>query len=195
MIWAEHYHRLEPPTLLSAQRHYSSLERGWQIVFGGVFEKRAWMLFPTKLCFVRDVHRRDGISKTVTKNIPRGRDRLWVGFFFKNPKPKERSKEALFRGSTITVETAERSFPSLNLKGIYGFLSVFFPRFTLLNLKQAFRTARMMNISGFAFGELSRLKQASSVQPDSCNKQPKKLKENPFPTVDDAPLTLQHADA
>jgi len=45
-----------------------------------------------------------------------------------------------------------------------------------------------MNISGFAFGELSRLFQASSVQPE-------RLKENPFPTIDEAPLTLQHADA
>jgi len=59
------------------------------------------------------------------------------------------------------------------LKGISGFLSVFSPRFTPLTLKQAFRTARMMNISGF---------------------QPERLKENPFPTLDDALLTLPHAD-
>jgi hypothetical protein len=90
----------------------------------------------------------------------------------------------------------------LILKGISGFLSVFFPRFAPLTLKQAFRTTRMMNISGFAFGELFRLKQASSVQPDDLKNhsfrpkyQPERLKENPFPTLDDASRTLQLADA
>ena len=37
--------------------------------------------------------------------------------------------------------------------------------------------------------------QASSVQSDLCDIQPEWLKENPFPSADDAPLTLQHTDA
>ncbi len=74
----------------------------------------------------------------------------------------------------------------------------------------------MNKISGFTCGELSRLKQASSVQPDDLKNnsfrseyqpsyskgKPKSLpegeaglKENSFPTVDEATLTLPHADA
>jgi len=69
----------------------------------------------------------------------------------------------------------------LILKGISGFLSVFFPRFAPLTLKQAFRIVQMNKISGF--------------QPEPRKVQPERLKENPFPTLDDDPLTLQHADA
>ncbi|MBN1969867.1 MAG: hypothetical protein JW870_10910, partial [Candidatus Delongbacteria bacterium] len=104
MMWAEHCQILEPPLLLSAQWHYRFLERGWQIFFGGVFDKRVGMLFPTNLRFARDVHRRDRVSKTVTKNI-------WVSFFFKNPKTKERPKEAPAETCLTGRQAGERSFP------------------------------------------------------------------------------------
>ena len=32
-MWAEHCHRLEPLTLLSAQWHFRTIERGWQVFF------------------------------------------------------------------------------------------------------------------------------------------------------------------
>jgi len=79
MIWAEHCHRLESLPLLSAQWQGPSLERWRQIFFGGVFDKRVRMLFAARSPeFISgedgNVHRRDGVSKTVTKN-------MWVGFF------------------------------------------------------------------------------------------------------------------
>ena len=219
-MWAVHSHRLEPLQPLSAQWHCFSLECGWQIVFthneyisskvfvsslrsvGGVFEKRAGMLFPTKLCFVRDVHRRDGVyslallvhetaslsSKIVTKNIR-------VDFFFKTPKPKERPKEAPFRGKNIPTETVERSFSSLNLKEISGILSVFFPGFTSLILKQAFRTARMKKISGLQPDDLKNHSFRPKYQPSCSEGKPERLEEMPFLIADVAPLTLQNADA
>lgn len=90
------------------------------------------MLFAARRNEDGNVHRRDGVSKTVTKI-------MCDGFFFKNPKTKERPNqpageagEAPFqpvgrhsRGSTITADTAERSFPDLILKGISGFFICF----------------------------------------------------------------------
>jgi len=208
MIWAEHCHKLEPLPLLSAQWHCRSLERGWQIFLGGVFDLRVWMLFAARRNEDGNVHRRDGVSKTVTKN-------MWGGFF-KNPKTKERPNppalptgqaggeagEAPFqpmgrhsRGKNITADTAERSFPHLMLKGIPGFLSVFFPRFTPLTLKQAFQTARTKRVSGFQPDDLKNHSFRPKYQPACSEGKPEWLEENPFPTLNDAPLTLQHTDA
>ncbi len=152
----------------------------WQIFFGGVFDKRAGMLFAARRNEDGNVHRRDGVSKTVTKNMR-------VGFFFKNPKTKERPKEAPARGSTITADTAERSFPHLILKGIPGFLSVFFPRWK--------------NISGLQPDDVKNNSFRPKYQPSCSEGKPESLpdgkaglKENPFPSADVAPLTLQHAD-
>jgi len=90
----------------------------------------------------------------------------------------------------------------LILKGISGFLSVFFPRFAPLTLKSAFRTSKMKKISG--------LQPDSEIyQPDVLMNQPSYsegqteslpdgkagLKENPFPSADDASLMSQRADA
>jgi hypothetical protein len=50
-----------------------------------------------------------------------------------------------------------------------------------LTMKISFYIALMLKISGF--------------QPDLCDIQPKRLKENLFPTLDDASRTLQLADA
>jgi len=47
-----------------------------QIFFGGVFDKRVGMLFAARRNEDGNVHRRDGVSKTVTKNMREG--------FFKN---------------------------------------------------------------------------------------------------------------
>ncbi len=86
MMWAEHCHRLEPLTLLSAQLQLTLLECGWQMFFGGVFDKRVGILFAAcspgiSLGEDGNVYRWDGVSKTVTKN-------MWGGFF-KNKPPKE----------------------------------------------------------------------------------------------------------
>ncbi|MBN2215674.1 MAG: hypothetical protein JW723_15705 [Bacteroidales bacterium] len=152
------------------------------------------MLFAARRNEVGNVHRRDGVSKTVTKI-------MWVGLF-KNPKPKERPNppageagESPFRCSTITADTAERSFPDLILKGISGFLSVFFPRFTTLNLKQAFRTARMKKISGLQPDDLKNHSFRLKYQPSCSEGKPERLKEKSIPAADNVPLTLQHTDA
>ena len=58
---------------------------GGQIFFGGVFDKRAGMLFAARRNEDGNVHRRDGVSKTVTKN-------MWGGFF----KPTVRSHSSDF---------------------------------------------------------------------------------------------------
>ena len=54
---------------------------------GGVFDRWVRMLFAARRNEDGNVHRRDGVSKTVTKN-------MWAGLF-KNPKSKEGPKEAL----------------------------------------------------------------------------------------------------
>jgi len=124
------------------------LKVGWQIFFGGVFDKRVGMLFAARRNEDGNVHRRDGVSKTVTKNMRAG--------FFKNQKIKERPNlsadkagNAPFRGKNITADlpdgearTADRSFRSLILTGMSCFLSALFYRLARLTLKSAFQTAR-----------------------------------------------------
>lgn len=73
-MWTEYSRKLESLPLLSAQWHCLSLECGWRVFFGGVFDKRVGMLFAARRNEDGNVHRRDGVSKTVTKN-------MWVGFF------------------------------------------------------------------------------------------------------------------
>src|SRR3972149_6748336 len=72
MMWAEHYHRLESLSLLSAQWPGASLEHWRQIFFAGVFDKQVGMLFAARRNEDGNVHRRDGGSKTVTKNMCAG---------------------------------------------------------------------------------------------------------------------------
>jgi hypothetical protein len=152
-----------------------------QIFFGGVFEKSVRMLFAARRNEEGNVHRREGVSKTVIKN-------MCVGFF-KNSNQKDRPKEAPFGGTclptrqeNITADSAERSFPPLMLKGMSCFLSVFFPRCAPLTLKSAFQTSRMKKISGF--------------QPDSQTYQPDVLMNRPSlmkgkqPYTDNKPESL-----
>ena len=72
MMWAAQYLRLEPPMLLTAHWQKRLLACDGKVFFGGVFDKRAGMLFPTNLRFARDGHRRVGVSKIVTKNTSVG---------------------------------------------------------------------------------------------------------------------------
>jgi len=213
-MWAEYSLRLELLMLMSTQCHRCLIERGWQIFFGGVFDKRVSMLFAARRNEDGNVHRRDGVSKTVTKNMRVG--------LFKNPKPKERPNppalptgqaggeagEAPFqpvgrhsRGKNIPADTAEWSFPHLMLKGIPGFLSVFFPRFTQLTLKQAFQIAQMKKISSLQPDSKIYQPDVLMNQPSYSEGQPENLpdgkaglKENPFPYADDASLMSQRAD-
>ena len=73
-MWAAHYKRLELWGLLSAQWCRRLLECGGKIFFGGVFDKRAGMLFAARKYEDGNVHGRAGVSKTVIKNI--------AGWFF-----------------------------------------------------------------------------------------------------------------
>ena len=91
MMWAEHIHRLESLSLLSAQWQRFSLERCGQIFFGGVFDKRVGMLFAARRNEDGNVHRRRRVSKTVTKN-------MWEGFF-KNQNQKERPEKTAEGGN------------------------------------------------------------------------------------------------
>ena len=155
--------------------------------FGEVFDKRAGMLFAARRNEDGNVHRRDGVSKTVTKN-------MWAGLF-KNLKSKEGPKEAPFRGKNISAETAERSFPDLILKGISCFSSALFPQFDPLTLKSAFRTAQIKKISGFQPDSKIYQPDVLMNQPSCSEDKPERLEVMHFLTTDDAPLTLQHADA
>ena len=72
-----------------------------------------------------------------------------------------------------------------------------------------FQILLIMKVSGFTFGELTRLFQASSVQPERLtnplslmkekltytDNKPERLEETSFPNVDYASLTLQNIDA
>jgi len=140
MMWAEQYRRLEPLTLLSAQWQLSSLECGGQILFGRVFEKRVGMLFAASRNEDGNVHRRDRVSKTVTKN-------MWDGHFKDQIKERpnlsaDKAGNAPFRGKTITADSAERSFHPMNLAGMSCLLSALFSRCARLTLKSAFQNAR-----------------------------------------------------
>jgi hypothetical protein len=163
---------------LSAQWQRPSVERGWQVFFGGVFDLRVGMLFAARSPDISsgedgNVHRRDGVSKTVTKN-------MWVGFL-KNQNKKERPEKTAEGGNAplygveilTEVSTGISSHP-LILAGMSGFLSVLFSRCARLTLKSASRIARKKKVSGF---------------------QPERLKETSFPAFNDAPLMSQRADA
>jgi len=119
---------------------------------------------------------------------------MWAGLF-KNPKEKEPRNKPL--PCSPTGEKAEKSPQSgkENLTAVSAVSISLMEKSYPLTMKISFYIALMLKISGFTFGELSRLKQTSSVQPDLCDIQPKRLKENSFPSADDAPLTLQYADA
>jgi hypothetical protein len=150
MMWAKKYHRLEPLTLLSSQWQRPSLERCGQIFFGGVFDKRVRMLFAARRNEDGNVHRRDGVSKTVTKN-------MWDGFF-KNQKIKERpNMSADNAGNAITAEIAEMSFRPLILAGMSCFLSALFSRFARLTLKSGYQTARTIRFDGSLLATSDRL--------------------------------------
>ncbi|MBN1186233.1 MAG: hypothetical protein JXB49_28405, partial [Bacteroidales bacterium] len=112
-----------------------------------------------------------------------------------NPKTKERPKEAPAETCLTGRQAGERSFPDLILKGISGFLSVFFPLFTPLTLIQAFQIARTKKVSGLQPDDLKNHSFHPKYQPSCSEGKPERLEENPFPTVDDAPMTLQHTDA
>jgi hypothetical protein len=217
-MWAEHCHRLEPLPLLSAQWQRLLLDCGGQIFFthniylfsmvfvnslrsvGGVFDKRVGMLFPIPASGIRNVHRRGDYSltsfvheiaslssKTVTKNMRVG--------FFKNQKIKERPQNAPERGSTITADTAERSFLPVILAGISCFLSSFFSRCVRLTLKSAFQIARMMKVYlRWSFG--------SGFPPVRWTHQHSEMEDNPealtffaILTVDPPSLTMINPDA
>ena len=60
---AAHYKRLELPLLLSAQWCRRLLECGGRIFFGGVFDKRAGMLFAARKYEDGNVHGRGGGRK------------------------------------------------------------------------------------------------------------------------------------
>ena len=71
-----------------------------------------------------------------------------------------------------------------------------------LSLKHAFQTAQMKKISGlhpdskkYQADVLMNKPSCSEGKPESLPDGKAGLIENPFPTVDDAPLTLQHTDA
>jgi hypothetical protein len=112
-----------------------------QIFFGEVFDKRVRMLFAARRYEDGNVHRRERVSKTVTKN-------MWEGFL-KKQGIKERPKNApavsayrLKRGTNRTAGTAEMSFCWLILAGM-------FTRCTRLTMKSMFQIFQMMKISGF----------------------------------------------
>jgi hypothetical protein len=138
VMWAEHCYRLESLILLSAQWQCRLLECGWQIFFGGVFDKRVGMLFAARSPEITsgedgNVHRR-GDSKTVTKNI-------WEGFF-KNQNQKERPEKTAEGGNFLTKVSAGISFHPL-------ILTEKFSQCARLTLKSAFQNARMKKVSGF----------------------------------------------
>ncbi len=92
-MWAAQYLWLEPLRLLSAHWHGRWLEYGWQVFFGGVFDRRVGMLFSARRNEDGNVHRRDGVSKTVTKNTSDG--------IFKNKKIKSPPENPAFSGRKI----------------------------------------------------------------------------------------------
>jgi len=148
IMWAVHCHRLEPLTLLPAQWHLFLSGQGGQIFFGGVFDKRAGMLFAARRNEDGNVHRRVATVKYVVINLyPSG---LYVRFhrarlsktmtknmrvgFFKNKKIKAQKKTAPngaaclpTRQKYLTAVSAVSSF----LMEIFPFCSARCSRLTL----------------------------------------------------------------
>ena len=131
------------------------LRCGGQIFFGGVFDKRAGMLFAARRNEDGNVHRRDGVSKTVTKN-------MWGGFF----KPAERSHssdfapvraEELTAVSAVSASLVENPFDAADRRS------------PLMTNKSSFR------ISGTSYFSL--LMVVTGFQPDEPTHP------NPFPDV------------
>jgi hypothetical protein len=65
------------------------------VFFGGVFDRRVGMLFSARRNEDGNVHRRDGVSKTVTKNTSDG--------IFKNKKIKSPPENPAFSGRKLTA--------------------------------------------------------------------------------------------
>ncbi len=101
-MWAEHNVSTKLLTFLSTQWQLHLLERCGQLFFGGIFDNCVGMLFGARRNEDGNVHRRDGVSKTVTKN-------MWAGSFFKNQKIKERPKTAPNGATCLPCLTARQA--------------------------------------------------------------------------------------